>query len=251
MDPPAKFLLCCASPCSVCRVCGRAVYEKCFLQVPCQIHGKQQSQCPGFAGPLRTGLHLPLSHWGSAAAVPFQPSCLSEHSSSAPEKYLEMGALLTCWAHQVGSVFQQEMLIFAKSLVPGRACGYPRPALLNSSVQFLFVSCLLNQNKPIYAVSSREQDLLPILVICTNCSPEILISTGNSPVQPGTQGNTKLSSLQLSHLKIFWLDMCFACLENFSPQHQLSPSFCASFHPVPCKDTLGEFNRSCVQLLNL
>lgn len=90
----------------------------------------------------------------------------------------------------------------------------------------------------------QRQDLLPVLVICTNCSPEVLISTGNSPVEPGTQGNTQLSLLQLSHLNIFWLDLCFAFLENFSLEHQMSLYFSTSFQPVPCKNTLGEFNWS-------
>lgn len=142
---------------------------------------------------------------------------------------------------------QSCLLNFASSFVPGRGCVCSRYALLNFSVQFLFVSCLLNQNKPIYALSSREQDLLPVLVICTDCSPEILISTGNFPLEQGTQRNTQLSLLQLSHLSIFGLDLCFAFLENFSPEHQMSLYFCASFHPVPCKNTLGEFNRSCMQ----
>lgn len=229
VESPAKFLLCCASPRFVCLVCGRGVRVKCFLQVSSQIHGRQQSQCLGFAWPFpKGGVPLDVTFLCPTGELqqqcPFSSSCPSPHSWSSSERYLEIDTWVTCWAHQVASVFQQEVLIFANSLVPGRACVYPGRALLNSSVQFLFVSRPMNQNKPIYAVSSREQDLLPVLVICTNCSPEILIPTGSSPVEPGTQGDTQLSLLHLSHLNVFWLDLCFACLENFSSEHQMNPS---------------------------
>lgn len=184
------------------------------------------------------GLLLPLSHRG---AGPF-PFLLSVSAQLKCSREILRNRF---FAHMLST--QSCLLIFASSFVPGRACVCSRYAPLNFSVQFLFVSCLLNQNKPIDAVSSREQDLLPVLVICTNCSPEILISTGNSPLEQGTQRNTQLSLLQLSHLSIFWLDLCFAFLENFSPEHQMSLYFCASFHPVPCKNTLGELNRNCMQ----
>lgn len=211
----------------LCRTSWQIKWNISFIS--CQIHGRQQSQCPGFAWRLpKGGVPLDVTFLCPTGELqqqcPFSSSCPSQHSWSSSERYLEIDTWVTCWAHQVASVFQQEVLIFANSLVPGRACVYPRRALLNSSVQFLFVSCPVNQNKPIYAVSSREQDLLPVLVICTNCSPEILISTGSSPVEPGTQGDTQLSLLHLSHLNVFWLDLCFACLENFSSEHQMNPS---------------------------
>lgn len=117
------------------------------------------------------GLHLPVSHWGTAAAVSLQ-------------LLLSVSPQLKCSRVEFSSSKCLFFFFFASSHVPGRACVCPKCALLNSSVQCLFVLCLVNQNKPIYAVSSREQDLLPVLVICTNCSPEILISTGNSPVEP-------------------------------------------------------------------
>lgn len=85
VESPAKFLLCCASPRFVCLVCGRGVRVKCFLQVSSQIHGRQQSQCLGFAWPFpKGGVPLDVTFLCPTGELqqqcPFSSSCPSQHS---------------------------------------------------------------------------------------------------------------------------------------------------------------------------
>lgn len=88
VESPAKFLLCCASPCFVCPVCGRGVHVKCFLQVSCQIHGRQQSQHPGFAWPLPKA----VSRWTSPSSAPLG-NC-SSSALSVPRVHLNIAEVL-------------------------------------------------------------------------------------------------------------------------------------------------------------
>lgn len=199
MDCPAKFLLSRASLCVLCPCLSQRRIGICSISCKIPITSMEDSSVgvQGLLGLFSKASQLDFTFLFLSGELqkrwPFCSSRSSQHNGSVSGKYSVKGILLTCWAYQLASVFQHLL-----GHVPcSRQCLYiPRRSALCA------VLSLLNQNKPIYTVSSREQDLLPALVICTNCSPEILISAGNSPAEPGTQRNIQLSLLHLSHLNI-------------------------------------------------
>lgn len=195
--------------------------------------------------------HLLLSHWGPAAAVPFQ-FLLSVSTQLKCSREIFGNRLFAhllsppgCLSFPAASAYFCQFPCSRQSLCLPKM--FPAEFFCTVSLCFMYlepeqanIHCFLQRTGLVTCISFA----LIQYQICTVCSPEILISTGNSPVEPGTQENTQLSLLQLSHLNIFWLDLCFAFLENFSLEHQMGLYFFTSFHPVPCKNTLGEFNRS-------
>lgn len=150
--------------------------------------------------------------------------------------------LLTWWAYQVASVCQvvnpaESAPTSVNFLVPDRL--YLREVVF-CAVALCFIALETEQTN---AVSSRELDLLLILVVCTNCSSEIAVSTGDTSSGSGAQRNMQLSLSHLSHLNI---PDCICVWHPWRTSH-LNPYFCSSFLPPVCKDTVVEFNICYVQ----
>lgn len=208
--------LSCASLCFVCPVYSRAYWDmKYFLEVTCHIRGRLQCQHSGFAGPLLKGIH---PNWTSpssfslgncsrsvlsVARVPLsitQELCFRQIFRN--RYFAHMLSLPGCLSFLAESAPALSVPLFQSLFVPKRS------TLLYS---FSFFHLSWTRTSP-YMLFPPEKppDLLPVLVTCTNCSPETLISKGNSPLEkPGARNTRKHTAISITSVtsQYIWLDL--------------------------------------------
>lgn len=185
LDSPAKFLSSCASTqCFVWPVCstGGLKYELFACCLPCT--------------------------WKTAVSL--LGVCLASSQRSLTWSSPSSSLLRKC---PFSSVSEFSVMLFCSCGEPtklprfsSRKCSYfcqfthPRQSLFLREVfpAVCFISFEPEQGN--MHCFSTEQDLLPVLEICINCSSEILVLTGTFPTEPGTQGNMELFLSRVLHL---------------------------------------------------